>query len=58
MVDHPPRLRFSWLRKFTRGGGCWCFRIGGQGYGPYFTKAEADSDERGVARFLKKENSK
>ena len=57
LADHPPELRFLWLRHVARGGGAWCFRHSGRGYGGYTTKAEADADHRGIIRFTNKENS-
>ena len=59
MGDHEPRFRFPHLKGLCRGGGCWCFRVDGYGYGPYRTKVDAARDERGVRRFieqLKKED--
>ena len=50
LEDHEPMLRFKWLGKFARGGGAWCFRFEGRGYGPYDTKEECLEDFRGVQR--------
>ena len=37
LADHPPELRFLWLRHVARGGGAWCFRHSGRGYGRRYT---------------------
>lgn len=59
MKDHAPQIRFKWLKPdrdskhrdhFARGGGAWCFRLDGVGYGPYGSKPEAAEDYHGLKR--------